>query len=205
MSEPEAVVVRHGETEWSRNGRHTSVTDLDLTGEGRRQAQQAGQQLAGRSWTLVLTSPRRRALETAALAGLGERAEVDDDLAEWNYGDYEGLTTAQILERHPGWSLWRDGCPGGEDSAAVTRRVDRLITRVRAVDGGGAVLLFAHGHILRVFGARWVALEATWGRAFSLATASISTLGWDHHEAAVVEWNNTSHLTGSASPPQPRA
>ena len=195
MSEREAVLVRHGETEWSRNGRHTSVTDLDLTGDGRRQAQLAGQRLAGRPWALVLTSPRQRARQTAALAGFGERAEIDDDLAEWNYGEYEGLTSAEILGRRPTWSLWRDGCPGGEDAAAVTGRVDRLIGRVRRVDGSGAVLLFAHGHILRVLAARWIGLEAAWGRAFSLATASISTVGWDHDDAAVTEWNDTSHLT----------
>ncbi len=199
MSEPEAVVVRHGETEWSRDGRHTSITDLELTDEGRRQAQQAGQRLAGREWALILTSPRRRARETAALAGVGEHAVIDDDLSEWNYGEYEGLTSAQILTRHPGWSLWRDGCPGGEDAADVTRRVDRLIVRVRAVEQPGAVLLFAHGHILRVFGARWIGLDAAWGRAFSLGTASIGTLGWEHHAAAVAEWNDTSHLTSPAS------
>jgi broad specificity phosphatase PhoE len=193
MSKAQVVLVRHGETEWSRSGQHTSTTDLELTAEGRRQAEQAGALLAGRSWSLVLTSPRRRARETAQLAGVGALAQVDDDLAEWNYGQYEGLTSAEILERHPGWSLWRDGCPGGEDAAAVSRRADRVIARARSVEGD--VLVFAHGHILRVCVARWIGLDAPWGRAFTLATASISTLGWDHHEAAIAEWNNTRHLT----------
>jgi broad specificity phosphatase PhoE len=180
------VLVRHGQTEWSRDGRHTSYTDLALTDEGRRQAERVGAALAGRDFAAVFSSPRRRAVETAALAGFPATI-IDEDLAEWDYGDYEGLTSAEINERRPGWSLWRDGCPGGEDGDAVARRVDRVIERC----GDADALLFAHGHVLRVLGARWVGLDASWGHALLLDTATIGTLGHEHDEPVIAAWNVT--------------
>jgi len=186
------VLVRHGETEWTRTGLHTGWTDVALTAKGRRQAAAAAPRLAGRHWSLVLTSPLTRAIETCRLAGLGDGAVVDDDLPEWDYGEYDGLTTAAIRERNPTWSLWRDGCPGGEAVADVAARADRVIGRCLAVDGEVAV--FSHGHLLRVLGARWVGADPTFGAHLLLSTASISVLGWERDTQAIVEWNDTSHL-----------
>jgi probable phosphoglycerate mutase len=188
------VLVRHGDTEWSRDGRHTSRTDLELTEAGRRQAEAAGMRLAGTAWSLVLCSPMRRAAETCLLAGVADRAVVDDDLREWDYGEYEGLTTDQILERDPSWSLWRHGCPGGELPDEVAARADRVIGRMRAA--GGAVAAFSHGHVLRVVGARWVAEPPAFGAHLMLATGSVSTLGWEHGVPALTVWNDTSHHAG---------
>ncbi len=152
----ELLVARHGETEWSANGRHTGRTDLPLTQAGRRRAQGLAALLAGQSFALVLTSPLQRAVETCELAGLGGQGQVRGDLREWDYGAYEGLTTPQILERRPDWNLWRDGCPEGEQADDVGTRADRVIAEARAVEG--AVIAFGHGHMLRVLGARWVGL-----------------------------------------------
>src|SRR5687767_12986527 len=165
------VLARHGETAWSRSGQHTGRTDIELTELGRRQAGLLGQRLRGRRFALVLTSPLRRASATAGLAGF-EVAEPSDDLMEWNYGAYDGLTTPQIREQAPGWTIWHHGAPGGETARQVARRVDRVIARVRAADGDA--LLFAHGHILRVLAARWLGRPVRDGRLFKLDPATLS-------------------------------
>ncbi len=192
MSPNRIVLVRHGETEWSRSGRHTGRTDVPLTDAGRHQAALLASRLVGGEWALVLTSPRWRAVETCRLAGLGARAEVDDDLQEWDYGVYEGRTTADIRAERLGWSMWRDGCPGGEDAAAVARRVGRVLERVG--ETAGDVAVFAHGHVLRVLGARWVGTDPAWGAALLLSTASLSVLGWEHDVPVLTRWNDTAHL-----------
>lgn len=183
----ELWIVRHGETEWSRNGRHTSTTDLDLTEDGERVAGRLRERLAGMSFDLVLSSPRRRALHTAELAGF-ESPEVDVDLAEWEYGDYEGITTPQIREDAPGWTVWADGCPGGESPEGVGERLDRVVQRVRT--NGGHVLAFGHGHSSRVLTARWLGLPTADGRHFRLDTATVSTLGSARDAPVVVRWNS---------------
>jgi probable phosphoglycerate mutase len=184
---PEIVLVRHGETEWSRDGRHTGRTDIPLTEAGRRQAQALQPVLAGRELALVLSSPLTRALETCRLAGLGDRVQVRDGLVEWDYGEYEGITTPEIRARHPGWVLWRDGCPGGETAADVARRVDPLIAELRQLDGDAA--LFAHGHVLRVLAVRWIELAAEHGAALKLSTGTLSLLGWEHEWPVLARWN----------------
>jgi len=181
------VLARHGETEWSLSGRHTGTTDLPLTEEGRRQARALGPRLRGWTFSLVLTSPLQRALETSRLAGYGEQAQQRPDLVEWDYGRYEGLTSRQIEEIHPGWSLWRDGGPGGEKAADVGRRTDRVIAEVRSVDGD--VLIFAHGHILRVLAARWLAEPPEGGRHYALQTAALSVLSYEHVDPVIRLWN----------------
>ena len=183
----EVWLVRHGETEWSRDGRHTSTTDLPLTDRGRRVAESLCDRLDDEAFSLVLTSPRERARETARLAGHGE-AEVDDDLAEWDYGKLEGLTTPQIRETYPDWSIWQGPVPGGESASQVTERLDRVIARCRAVDG--RVLLFGHGHSLRALAARWLELPATDGRHLRLDTATVSLLGWERETPVVLRWNS---------------
>ncbi len=183
----EIVLVRHGETEWSAAGRHTSRTDLALTAEGRRRAEAVGSELAGRNFVLVLSSPLRRALETCRLAGFGDRARIDEDLHEWDYGEYEGLTTRQIRESAPSWSLWRDGCPGGERPEDVGARADRVLARLRDVDGD--VLAFAHGHVLRVIGARWAELPVAEGCRLALSAGGISALGYEHENQVLTRWN----------------
>lgn len=180
-------VVRHGETEWSANGRHTSATDLPLTEAGRRRAVLVGEQLAGHSFSLVLCSPLRRARETCELAGFGAPAIVCEDLREWQYGDYEGLTSPQIHARNPAWSLWRDGCPGGEKPEAVSRRVDRVLERLR--EGRGDTLAFAHGHVLRVLAARWIGMEAAGGARLALGAGGIGVLGHEHETEVLERWN----------------
>jgi probable phosphoglycerate mutase len=189
MAGGELWLVRHGETEWSAAGRHTGRTDIALDDAGRERAKALRATLAGHSFALVLTSPLIRARETCTLAGFGDRAVADDDLQEWDYGDYEGLTTAQIRDRRPDWSLWRDGCPGGESAADVAGRVDRVITRSRDVDGD--VLAFSHGHLLRVLAARWVDLPPEDGALLALETAAVSVLGWEREQAVVRRWNWT--------------
>ena len=186
------VLVRHGETEWSATGRHTSVTDVPLIDEGRRAAARVRPRLAGFGFALVLSSPRARARETAELAGLAEHAEVDEDLAEFAYGEYEGRTTADIREERPGWSVWEDGAPGGETAAQVGARADRAIERATAVDGDVAV--FAHGHLLRVLGARWIGLDAASGGNLALDTGAVCELSYERVRRAIWVWNDTSHL-----------
>jgi broad specificity phosphatase PhoE len=185
---PEVVLVRHGETEWSRDGRHTGSTDVALTDEGRRQGERLGRRLAGRRFTLVLTSPLARAVDTCRLVGLGAAAEVRHDLTEWDYGRYEGRTTPEIRAEVPGWRLWRDGCPGGETAHDVGRRADRVIAELRPLEGDAAV--FAHGHLLRVLAARWVGMPAEAGGALGLSTATISTLGHEHDLPVIWLWND---------------
>jgi broad specificity phosphatase PhoE len=189
LAEPNVNVfaIRHGETAWSLNGQHTGKTDIPLTDNGRRLAARMRPVLAANPFGLVLCSPMRRARETCELAGFGERAIIDSDLVEWNYGKYEGLTAKQIDEVAPGWLIFRDGCPGGEAPEQVSARVDRVIARSRAVAGDTA--LFAHGHLLRVFAARWIGLPASGGQHFLLNTGTLSVLGYYHEIPAVRIWN----------------
>jgi probable phosphoglycerate mutase len=182
------VLVRHGQTEWSASGRHTSRTDLDLTAEGERQAQALVKSLAGRAFAAVFASPRRRALRTAELAGLAVTAVVDD-LAEWDYGEYEGLTTPEIRRSRPGWLLWTDGCPGGESPDEVGARLDRALARVRPILPEGDVALISHGHALRVLGARWIDQPSAFGAHLSLGTATLSELGHEHEIPSIHSWN----------------
>jgi broad specificity phosphatase PhoE len=182
-------LVRHGETAWSLSGQHTGITDIPLTENGRKVAKQLAPVLATETFVLVLTSPLQRARKTCELAGLGEHAEIDRDLMEWNYGEYEGLTPKQIRAKAPRWIIFSDGCPGGESPDQVGARVDRVIARVRAVKGHAA--LFAHGHILRVFAARWLGLPATAGCHFLLDTATLNILSYYRGIPAVKRWNAT--------------
>ncbi len=184
---PELWLVRHGETEWSRDGRHTSVTDLDLTTTGVEVARALRARLAGTTFDLVLSSPRRRARRTAELAGCTD-VEVDADLVEWDYGDYEGVTTAEIREEVPSWTVWTHPTPGGETAAQVSERLDRVITRVRKA--GGRVLVFGHGHCLRALAARWIEQPVDEGRFFKLDTATISSLGYERDFPVVLRWNS---------------
>ena len=185
------VVVRHGETEWSRSGQHTGRTNLELTELGQRQALAVGGPLRKRAFALVLTSLLRRASDTARLAGY-DGADHDDDLMEWDYGAYEGLTTKTIREQVEGWTIWRDGAPGGETADQITARVDRTIARARAADGD--TLVFAHGHLLRVLAARWIGLPVEGGRLFALGAASLSVLGYEHEWPVIERWNDRTHL-----------
>jgi broad specificity phosphatase PhoE len=183
----ELVLARHGETEWSANGRHTSRTDLPLTGNGRRLAQRLAPLLAERRFALVLTSPLRRAVETCELAGLGAKAQVRDQLGEWDYGDYEGITTPDIRAERPGWYLWRDGVPNGESADEVAARCDRVIEELVAAPGDVAV--FAHGHVLRALSARWVEQPVAFGGRLYLATGSLSVLGFEREVRVIRSWN----------------
>jgi broad specificity phosphatase PhoE len=186
---PVVYLARHGETAWSLSGQHTGRTDLPLTERGERQARALGQRLRGAGFVKAFTSPSQRARRTADLAGLGGLVEIDPDLAEWDYGQYEGRRTADILTERPGWFLFRDGCPGGETPDQVGARADRVIERIRAI--GGNVLIFSSAHILRVLAARWLGLEADGGRYFVLDTSSLSILGYEHNQAEPVIrlWN----------------
>lgn len=181
------VLVRHGETEWSSTGRHTGRTDIPLTDDGRGGARTVGALLGQHRFEAVLTSPSARAVETCALVGFADRAEVRDDLMEWNYGDYEGRTTADIRSERPGWSLWTDGCPGGETAALVGARADRVIAELRSI--GGDVLLFGHSHMFRVLAARWTGLDATDGRRLVIDPASLGVLGYERETPVIVRWN----------------
>jgi probable phosphoglycerate mutase len=185
--EPKVYLLRHGETEWSLNGRHTGVTDIPLTENGRMAARLLKPILANVTFTLVLTSPLQRARETCELAGLGQFANVEPDLIEWNYGEYEGLTTEQIRSTRPGWSVFRDGCPGGESPEQVGARADRVITKVHAAAGN--VALFGHGHFTRVLAARWINLSANYGENFLLDTATLNILGYYRESPAFMIWN----------------
>jgi probable phosphoglycerate mutase len=193
VSEPLPVVylARHGETAWSLSGQHTGRTDLPLTERGEQQARALGQRLCGASFVKAFTSPSQRARRTAELAGSGVLAEIDPDLAEWDYGQYEGRRTADILAERPGWFLFRDGAPGGETPDQVAARADRVIQRVRAI--GGNVVIFSSAHILRVLGARWLGLDTAGGRYFVLGTSSLSILGYEHNlaEPVIRLWNET--------------
>jgi probable phosphoglycerate mutase len=195
MSRPGPVVwlVRHGETEWSRDRRHTGRTDLPLTAAGEREADELRAPLAAAGIETVLCSPLHRARETCQLAGLGDRAELRDDLLEWDYGDYEGRTSADIHTDRPDWLLWRDGCPGGESPDEVGARADRIIAELLAMEegipGGTTVAVFAHGHVLRVLAARWLDLPPADGRLFGLGTATLSRLGWEHDYRVIQRWN----------------
>lgn len=182
-------LVRHAATEWTRSGRHTSRTDVPLLPEGRAAAAAAGEWLAREvpSPALVLTSPRARAEETCRLAGFGDLAQRCEDLVEWDYGDYEGLTTDEIRAGRPGWTLWADGVPTGESAADVGRRADRVVERAKS--SGGDVLLFSHGHLLRVLAARWVGLPPVGGRLLGLRPGAVSALGWERETPVVVLWN----------------
>lgn len=183
---PELWVVRHGETEWSRDGRHTSVTDLPLTDEGEEAAAALAPRLAEVEFDLVLTSPRRRARRTAELAGFAD-AEVDDDLVEWAYGDYEGVTTAEIREDVPDWTVWTHPVPGGETADEVSVRLDKVVGRAREHD---RTLVFAHGHSLRALTARWIEQPVSEGRFFKLDTSTVSVLGFEREHPALLKWNS---------------
>ena len=196
MSEALPVIhlARHGDTAWTVSGQHTGRTDLPLTERGERNARALGERLRGRKFARVFTSPLQRAVRTCELAGFSGAAEVDPDLVEWDYGEYEGRRTAEIHAERPGWLLFRDGCPGGEAPDQVGARADRVIARLRAV--GGDVLLFSSAHFLRVLTARWLGLDVVAGVYFVLGTASLSTLGYEHDrtDPAIRLWNDTHHV-----------
>jgi len=187
MAERRVWLVRHGETEWSKSGQHTGRTDIALTPNGERQAKALGRYLAGRKYALVLTSPMARAKATCRLAGLSEGAEVTEDLHEWNYGIYEGVTTKAVRVKQPGWTIWESSIPEGETVEQVGERARRLIARVEKVKGD--VALFAHGHILRILGACWMGLAPIYGRNLGLHTATISVLGYERETRVIEVWN----------------
>ena len=191
---PVIYLARHGETAWSLSGQHTGRTDLPLTEGGERNARALGVRLRGLVFAKTFMSPSQRAVRTCELAGFGDGAALDPDLMEWDYGHYEGRRTAEILVERPDWQLFRDGCPGGETTAEIGARADRVVSRVRAVHGD--VLLFSSGHILRVLAARWLGLEPAGGRYFVLGTAALCILGYEHNlsEPAIRLWNDTHHL-----------
>jgi probable phosphoglycerate mutase len=191
------LLIRHGETEWSKSGQHTGRTDLPLTDAGRQRAEALGRYLARRRFALVLSSPLIRALDTCRLAGYGDQVQLTDDLLEWDYGEYEGRRTVDIQEERPGWLLWNDGVPGGETVEQVGARARRVIERAAAVDGD--VALFSHGHILRVLGACWPGLAPGDGQLLTLGTAAISVLGYEHDYRVIQVWND-SHLVTEPCP-----
>jgi len=180
-------LVRHAQTAWSLEGRHTGRTDVALLPEGRAAAAALGGTLASRRFALVLSSPLERARDTCGLCGFGDRARCDPDLAEWDYGDFEGLTTEEIRAERPGWTLWSDGVVGGETAADVGRRADRVIARARSSPGD--TLCFSHGHLLRVLAARWVGLPPAGGRTLALGPGSLSVLGWEREVPVIARWN----------------
>lgn len=196
---PNVYLARHGETTWSVSGQHTGLTDLPLTGRGRQNARQLGERLRNMNFAKVFTSPLQRASKTCELAGYAAVAEVDRNLVEWNYGNYEGLRTAEIHGQRPDWELFRDGCPGGESPAQVSARADTVVRRAREINGN--TLIFSSGHFLRMLATRWLGLEPFAGRLFVLSTASLSILGYENSLAqpAIKLWNDTSHLTATAS------
>jgi probable phosphoglycerate mutase len=196
MSEtlPILYLARHGETEWSITGQHTGLTDLPLTARGERNARSLKNRLRGLTFAKVFTSPLQRAARTSELAGFGERAEIDQDLVEWDYGKYEGRRTVDIRKERPDWQLFYDGCPGGEMPDDVGLRADRVIQRIRAI--GDHVLIFSSGHFLRILAARWLGLEAALGRCFLLSTASLSAVSYEHDlsQPAIRLWDDTHHV-----------
>ena len=188
----ELWLVRHGETEWSLSGAHTSRTDIPLTEHGRKRAVQLGRFLRGTHFDAVWTSPMQRARETCALAGFGDQAQVEDRLKEWDYGIFEGKTTKQIRVDHPGWSVWKDEITGGETVGHVGERADGVIARALAIPSGAVtarVALFAHAHILRILAARWIELPADGGQLLALGTGSLSVLGWERETRVIEHWN----------------
>lgn len=196
MSEklPTVYLARHGNTEWTRSGQHTGLTDLPLTPDGERNAVRLGERLRGLTFAKVFTSPLQRASKTCRLAGFGSVAETDPDLTEWNYGKYEGLTSAQILQQNPDWDLFRDGCPGGESPAQIGARADRVVQKIRST--AGDVLLFSSGHFIRVLTGCWLGLGVDGGRYFLLNPASLSALSYEHNlsRPAVRLWNDDRHV-----------
>jgi broad specificity phosphatase PhoE len=192
MMADDVWLVRHGETEWARLGRHTGRTDIPLTDTGRAQARALGRRLAGHRFSLVMTSPLSRAAETTAIAGFGDVAIPDPDLQEWDYGDLEGRLTTDIAAQYPGWTIWRGPWPGGETLVEVGVRADRVLGRLAGLDGDA--LIVAHGHLLRVLAARWLALTPASGGLFALGTASVSILGHDRDSAVIETWNEACHL-----------
>jgi len=191
---PSIYLARHGETAWTITGQHTGLTDLLLTERGECNARRLRERLAGLTFAKVFTSPLKRATRTCELAGFGSVAHLDRDLVEWNYGEYEGRLTADILAERPEWDLFRDGCPGGESPQQVADRADRVVVRVRAVADN--VLLFSSGHFLRMLAARWTGLETLHARSLLLGTASLSALGYEHNlsQPAIRLWNDTNHV-----------
>jgi len=196
MSEtlPLVYLARHGETAWTISGQHTGLTDLPLTDRGERNARRLGERLKGLSFTKIFTSPLQRAVRTCALAGFGAQAEVDRDLLEWNYGEYEGQRTEDIHLTRPDWNIFRDGCPGGESPGQVGARADRVVKRVRELQG--AVLIFSSAHLMRVLAARWLGLEPAAGKYFVLGTASLSVLSYEHNfsRPVIQLWNDDRHV-----------
>lgn len=191
---PVIYLARHGETAWSITGEHTGLTNLPLTERGEQNARRLGERLVGLTFAKVFTSPLQRAARTCELAGFGAAGEVDPDLVEWNYGDYEGVRTAEIHAKRPDWQLFRDGCPNGESPERIGARADRVVSRVRAINGD--VLIFSSGHFLRVLTARWLGVEPAAGRFFMLSTASVSVLGYEHSlsQPVIRLWNDTRHV-----------
>jgi probable phosphoglycerate mutase len=191
---PAIYLARHGETAWTVSGQHTGLTDIPLTERGEQNARRLGERLKGQTFAAVFTSPLQRARRTGELAGFGAAATVDPDLVEWNYGDFEGKTTAEIRQQRPDWDLFRDGCPGGESVAEVGARADRVVARLRAV--GGDVLLFSSGHFSRVLAAHWLGLPPSGGRYFFLGTAALSIFGYEHglDEPVIRLWNDRRHV-----------
>jgi broad specificity phosphatase PhoE len=188
-------LIRHGETEWSASARHTGRTDVPLTPRGERQGERLRQRLAGHAFAVVLTSPLRRARDTCRIAGFGDAARNDDDLLEWDYGIYEGRTTAEIRGEQPHWSIWDSSVPQGETVDEVGVRADRVIARALAVQGD--VACFAHAHLLRILAARWIGLAAVTGHSFALRPASLSVLGHEREQRVIELWNDVSHLAAN--------
>jgi probable phosphoglycerate mutase len=200
---PVIYLARHGETAWTVTGQHTGLTDLPLTTQGERNARALAERLAGNDFARVFTSPLQRAQRTCELAGFGGAAEIDRNLVEWDYGDYEGLTSAEIRAKRPGWQLFRDGCPGGESPAQVVARAENVLSRVRSVRGD--LLLFSSGHFIRVLAARWIGLEPSVDcMSFLLSTASLSAVGYDGdtRRPVIRLWNDTHHVRAAGQPPQ---
>jgi broad specificity phosphatase PhoE len=192
---PKIYLARHGETAWSLSGQHTGITDIPLTEHGQQNARNLGERLRGTHFVKVFTSPLQRALRTCELSGFGSQVETDPDLVEWNYGDYEGKRTADIRKERPDWFLFRDGCPSGETPNEIGARADRVIARLRSINGD--VLIFSHGHFLRVLASRWLGKPASDGRLLLLTTASLSILGYEHNlqEPVLRLWNDDRHVS----------
>jgi broad specificity phosphatase PhoE len=188
VTRPDLWLARHGETDWSSSGRHTGRTDVPLNDHGRVAAAALAGVLDDKHFDLVLTSPLQRARQTCELAGFGSQAEIDPNLLEWDYGDYEGITTDEIRRSRPGWNIFRDGCPGGETAADVAARVDQVIARVQGIDG--RALAFGHGHALRTLGARWVELDPVAGSRLALGTATVNVLSWEREVPVIHRWNS---------------
>lgn len=193
---PKIYLARHGETRWSVSGQHTGTSDIPLTQQGEKNAKRLSKRLEGLAFKKVLSSPLQRAIKTGELAGFGDQLSIDPDLIEWNYGDYEGMTTVDIQKNNPNWFIFRDGCPHGESPQQIAERCDRMIKKLRAIDGN--ILIFAHAHILRMLTTRWLGLEPEQGRLYFLNTGSLSILGYEHNnysEPVIRLWNEISYLS----------